>query len=177
MRGAAGAISECYGPRTFEVVEQAVSLVSAGLAEPAPYPAFAPVLVVRDNSVARTPGAADVERRTVPVTDISQSELAVVTSESVEHGQKLVQLRLLLDVIYPVVPDAERVMLGFSALEWPRVPEVRRQSVLRKFLTSFSVGYLGGCRRTLKRLTAWLEARLFVGRVPRLYPCSSGILC
>ena len=120
---------------------------------------------MRGNSVARTPGAAGTELSAV-VTEADQSAPGVVTSESVEHGQKLVQLRLLLDLVCPIVPDAERVMLGFSVLEWPRVPEARRQSVLRKFLTSFSVGYLGGCRRTLERLTAWLETNSLLDVCP-----------
>ena len=48
--------------------------------------------------------------------------------------------------------------------------------MLRKFLTSFSVGYLGGCRRTLQRLTAWLETNSLLDVCPG-FACSSGVLC
>ena len=89
-----------------------------------------------------------------------------MTAEAVEDLEQARQLQLLLDVALPLDPSVAWRMLDFKESEWPLVPESRRQSVLKGFLSSFSIGYLRSCRRSLSRLLDWL-ARLSRHAGPR----------
>ena len=81
-----------------------------------------------------------------------------MTAEAVEDMEQARQLQLLLDVALPLDPSVAWRMLDFKESEWPLVPESRRQSVLKGFLSSFSIGYLCSCRRSFSRLLDWLES-------------------
>ena len=168
LLSAAGATAACFGPSTSVVIERALSAVLAG---ESPLAAHTPQPAGQTQALTRPVPALTAGHGSEP-----REGGAPVTAEAVEEMEQARQLQLLLDVALPLDPSVAWRMLDFKESEWPLVPESRRQSVLKGFLSSFSIGYLRSCRRSLSRLLDWLES---VGmRVPgQKLSCSGGVLC
>ena len=125
-----------FGPNSPEVERLCIMHTVLHPRPVATAPSTAPTLVLRTDIVVPPPPSRDM------------------TSQAIEAAKR----ERAVDMLVASLPAAaEQRMLGFTAMQWAKVPDDMRTLLRRRCLTSFSAGQLDSCRRALARLHEWLD--------------------
>ena len=150
-----GGLDPLLGPAS-PAVRRFVANGSHRLLAPPPVPAVTPAPAPTAVAGVSSPSLLGPQETAPRLTAVPGTTLD--TAQAVEAADVRRELDRLLGLVHPAYLAAA---CGFSAGEWPRVPESRRASLALAHLGSFSAGSLRGCRLALTRLVAWLEVNHF----------------
>ena len=107
-----------------------------------------------------------------PVSQPRSDDSGITLAVDLEYEQKVRQVKALLAVC---PPNIGATLLDFQLSEWTRLPEDRKESLLLKALTVFSIGTLAGARSVLRRLRTFLEVNQ-MWEACQDFKCSGGLL-